>query len=95
MPRLRWSPRARRELNAALARAANESAESAATLYARIDEATSHLRHVPAMGRPGRIPGTRELVIAHTRLIAVYTVERGTVRIVTLHHTARDWPTEL
>lgn len=95
MPALRWSPRARRELNAALARAADDNVERAAALYERIDEATAHLRDFPGMGRPGRIPRTRELVIARTPFVAIYIVERGVVRIVALHHTARAWPTEL
>jgi len=95
MPALRWSPRARRELNAALARLAEDDIERAAALYARIDQATGRLRSHPAMGRPGRIPGTRELVISRTPFVAIYVVERGVVRIKTLHHGAQKWPTEL
>src|SRR5439155_1754483 len=62
MPVLRWSSRARRELNAVLAHIVQEDAERAAAVYARVDQATAHLSNHPAMGRPGRIPGTRELV---------------------------------
>jgi plasmid stabilization system protein ParE len=47
------------------------------------------------MGRPGRIPGTRELVISRTPYIAIYVVEGGVVRIVALHHSAQEWPGEL
>jgi plasmid stabilization system protein ParE len=78
-----------------LAHIAREDAERAAVVYARIDQATAHLRNHPAMGRPGRIPGTRELVIPRTPFVAIYVVERGVVRIVSLHHTAQEWPTEL
>ncbi len=95
MPALRWSPRARREFNAALARSVEDDVERAAALYERIDQATAHLCNHPAMGRPGRIPGTRELVIAHTPFVAIYIVERGVVRIMALHHGAQKWPTEL
>lgn len=95
MPVLRWSSRARRELNAALLRSAEQDEERAAALYERINQATTHLQDHPAMGRPGRIPGTRELVISRTPFVAIYTVERGVVRIVALHHTAREWPTTL
>ena len=95
MPTLRWSSRARRELNAALARLAEDDVERAAAMYARIDQVTAHLRRHPAMGRPGRIPGTRELVISRTPYIAIYVVESGVVRIVALHHAAQEWPTEL
>ena len=94
MPILRWSFRARRELNAAPAHIAQEDAERVAAVYARIDQATAHLRNHPAIGRPGRIPGTRELVIPRTPFVAIYVVERGVVRIISLHHTAQEWPTE-
>ena len=71
------------------------TAERAAALYARIDQATAHLRNHPAMGRPGRVPGTRELVTPRTPFVATYIVERGVVRNISLHHTAQEWPTKL
>jgi len=92
---LRWSPRARRELNAALAYIAEDNIEQAATVYQRIDQATAHLRQHPAIGRQGRIPGTRELVIPRTSFIAIYTVQQGIVRIVSLHHASQQWPTTI
>jgi len=96
MPVLRWSPRARREFDAARARIVEDDAERAAAMYARIDQATAHLRNHPAMGRPGRIPGTRELAISRTPFVAICVVERGVVRIETLHHHgAQEWPAEL
>lgn len=95
MPLLCWSSRARRELNAALAHAADEDPERAARLYTRIDEVMAHLHHHPAMGRPGRISGTRELQIPRTPFVAIYTVERSVVRLIALHHTVQGWPTAL
>jgi plasmid stabilization system protein ParE len=44
------------------------------------------------MGKPGRIPHTRELVIPDTPFIVVYTTVEQTVQIVTVLHTARKWP---
>jgi toxin ParE1/3/4 len=46
------------------------------------------------MGRPGRIPGTRELVIPRTPFVAIYMIEQGVVRAISLHHTAQKWPAE-
>lgn len=43
------------------------------------------------MGRPGQIPGTREL-IPHESYRLVYEVQAGTVWILALVHTARLWP---
>lgn len=43
------------------------------------------------MGRPGQIPGTREL-IPHESYRVVYEVQADTVWILALVHTARLWP---
>lgn len=42
----------------------------------------------PGMGRAGRVPGTRELVL-HKNYIAIYRVRGDDVEILRLHHTAR------
>ncbi|MEC4592963.1 MULTISPECIES: type II toxin-antitoxin system RelE/ParE family toxin [Nitrospirillum] len=42
-------------------------------------------------GRPGRVAGTRELVI-HPNYIMIYQVAGDTVRILRLLHAARQWP---
>ncbi|WP_396435158.1 type II toxin-antitoxin system RelE/ParE family toxin [Limnohabitans sp.] len=40
------------------------------------------------MGRAGRVPGTRELVL-HKNHIAIYRVRGDVVEILRLHHAAR------
>jgi plasmid stabilization system protein ParE len=49
----------------------------------------------PAMGRPGRIEGTRELVLADIPCIVPYRVTRETVDVLTVMHTAQQWPSSL
>ena len=44
------------------------------------------------LGRSGRLPGTRALVIPNTPLIAAYTVEGFTVWISRVLHSARKRP---
>ena len=62
---------------------------------ARMDEmfsdCDSRLAKHPKLGRPGKVPGTRELV-AHEHYRLVYEVVSDTVWILTLIHTARLWP---
>jgi len=46
----------------------------------------------PEMGRPGRVPGTRELVIPRTPFIVPYRLVGDTVQILRIFHAARRWP---
>ncbi|HUO94333.1 MAG TPA: type II toxin-antitoxin system RelE/ParE family toxin [Rhizomicrobium sp.] len=46
----------------------------------------------PKIGRPGRVPGTRELVIPRTPFVVPYRVRGGTVQILRVFHGARRWP---
>lgn len=61
----------------------------------RMDElfgsSASRLARHPLMGRPGRVPGTREWV-PHENYRLVYEVQADTVWILALVHTARLWP---
>jgi addiction module RelE/StbE family toxin len=45
----------------------------------------------PMLGRPGKIPGTREL-IPHENYRLVYEVDEQMVWILALVHVARHWP---
>jgi plasmid stabilization system protein ParE len=52
------------------------------------------LIETPEIGRPGRIEGTRELVIQRTPYIAAYRIDGETVRILRVLHGAQEWPDE-
>ena len=45
----------------------------------------------PGMGRPGRKPGTRELVISRLPYLAIYRVHAESVEILRILHGAQDW----
>jgi len=45
---------------------ANKNPYAAKVLYERIKDAAASLINNPYIGRPGRVPGTRELVIPNT-----------------------------
>lgn len=49
----------------------------------------------PQMGRPGRVPGTRELVIPRTPFIVPYRLVGRTIQILRIFHGARRWPDSL
>ncbi len=46
----------------------------------------------PEMGRPGRVPGTRELVIPRTPFIVPYRLVGNTIQILRVFHGTRRWP---
>jgi toxin ParE1/3/4 len=50
------------------------------------------LKRFPASGRPGRVAGTRELVVSGTPYIVPYRVRRDTIELLLVLHAARKWP---
>jgi plasmid stabilization system protein ParE len=49
------------------------------------------LTRLPEIGRPGRVPGTREL-LAHRHYFLIYRMSADTVQILRLLHTSKQWP---
>ena len=54
-------------------------------------DAATQLEKYPNLGHSGAVSGTREL-IPHESYRLVYEIERETVWILALVHTARQWP---
>ncbi len=68
---------------------------SAIAVDERIMEQTAKLSRFPECGRPGRIEGTRELVINRTPFIVAYRVQHGVIRILRILHGAQTCPDDL
>jgi plasmid stabilization system protein ParE len=68
---------------------------AAVRIVQAITDAVEHLKHYPAIGRPGRMAGTRELVVPDTPYIIPYRVRESEVEILRIFHAARRWPTHL
>jgi toxin ParE1/3/4 len=49
----------------------------------------------PQLGHPGRVPGTRELVIPKTPFVVPYRVHAASLEILRIYHHARRWPKQL
>jgi toxin ParE1/3/4 len=69
-----------------------ESPRSAILVDDRIWNSTAALKRFPEMGRPGRIAGTRELVIQRTPYIVAYQIQSDRIRILRVLHGAQRWP---
>ena len=68
---------------------ANDNPTRANSFVLELQAAVTQLQAHPGMGRAGRVPGTRELVL-HKNYIAIYRVRGDDVEILRLHHAARN-----
>lgn len=90
-----WSPRAIRHLIAIRTFIEKESDGNAALIAGRIVDAIDILRTQPQMGRPGRLAGTRELVVSGTLYIVPYRVRRERLDLLAVFDGRRQWPRRL
>lgn len=71
---------------------AQDNPEAATKVAGEIWETTRMLSNHPAMGKPGRVSGTREMVVTGTSYIVPYRVVANEVQILRVLHGARKWP---
>ncbi|MBZ5492600.1 MAG: type II toxin-antitoxin system RelE/ParE family toxin [Acidobacteriia bacterium] len=90
--RVRWLRAALAELDAEAEYIARDNPRAAAKIVASIATAVDRLTRHPAMGRPGRVAGTRELVVPSTPYIIPYRVRGDSVEVLRVFHAARKWP---
>lgn len=50
------------------------------------------LAETPHIGRPGRVPGTKELIVDKTPYIIPYRCKDDRLEIVRVYHSSRKWP---
>lgn len=72
---------------------ARDNPAAALAIDELIAEMAVKLRDHPDIGRPGRVTGTRELVV-HRNYLLVYDVVVEQVRVLRVLHAARRWPPE-
>jgi addiction module RelE/StbE family toxin len=83
----RWTPRALARLQEIADVIAQDNPERAQTFALELRDKTQLLRQ-HQLGAPGRVFGTRELVL-HKNYFAVYRVKGKEVHILTLFHAAQ------
>jgi len=62
------------------------------TVITIIEKTEILLSRNSAIGRAGRLAGTRELVIAKTPYVVPYTIKDNYIHILRVIHEARQWP---
>jgi addiction module RelE/StbE family toxin len=93
--RVKWLRTALANLNAEAEYIAQDNPAAAARTVAAILDAVERLKQYPALGRPGRVSGTRELVVQGTPYIVPYRVRGDVVELLRVFHAARKWPSQL
>ena len=69
-----------------------DNPEAARCIVRRLWTAVKSLAEQPEMGRPGRVHGTRELVVSDTPFVVPYRVVGSEIEILRVLHGARNWP---
>jgi addiction module RelE/StbE family toxin len=90
--RVRWLRQALRNLDDEANYVAAENPAAARIVVRRVLEAVAQLADQPSLGRPGRVPGMRELAVLKTRYIVPYRVRGQTIEILRVFHTSRRLP---
>jgi toxin ParE1/3/4 len=88
-----WSPQAIDDLVALRTYIEQDNPAAARRIVLHIiQNIDTLLPRSPEMGRPGRVPGTRELIIPRTPFIVPYRLEGNTIQILRVFHGALRWP---
>ena len=93
--KLVWFKRAVWDLRLVQSYIAQENPQAARKTVNQIKDKVSLLTEQPGIGRLGRVPNTRELIIDHTPYILPYRVRDNTIEILRVFHTSRKWPNKL
>ena len=72
-----------------------DNPQAAQLVVQRIKDKVSLLREQPGIGRPGRVPNTKELLVDQTPFILPYRVRDNKIEILRVLHTSRRWPEKI
>ncbi|KPY57583.1 hypothetical protein ALQ08_200255 [Pseudomonas syringae pv. delphinii] len=86
-----WRQRARMSLAKIIRYISNEDPQAAQAILERLQSAILPVADHPYLYRPGRVPGTRELV-AHPNYVLVYRVAIERIEVVNVIHARQEYP---
>jgi toxin ParE1/3/4 len=90
--KLRWTDGAVEDLRSAHDYLDAENPRAAWDVVDRVMSAVERLGQFPQMGRPGRVDGSRELVVTGTPFLIAYRLQGESIQILAVLHAARKWP---
>jgi toxin ParE1/3/4 len=89
---LRWTDAAAADLEHIADYLFEQTPEHASRVIRTIYDAPAKLREFPGLGRPGRVDGTRELVLTSLPYLVVYGHTGDVIYLVRILHGAQRWP---
>jgi len=90
--KIKWLQNALFDLDEVEAYIAKDNPTAAISTVLKIIDSVGHLSEQSGIGRAGRVPGTRELIIHSAPFIVPYRVKDGEVQILRVYHKSRKWP---
>lgn len=91
--RIRWTEPAARDLTQVCDYLQERDSPAVARRVAlAIHKSVRSLLKFPRRGRPGRVEGTRELVLAGLPYVVVYRIREEVVEVCRILHGAQQWP---
>ena len=91
MPEIIWKAPAVADLMAIVDYVSDDNPDAALALIEDIQGKVAQLPAHPKRGRPGRVDGTRELVV-RPNYIVVYAEAQEVVTVLRVLHAAQMWP---
>jgi toxin ParE1/3/4 len=89
---IKWLKKALRNVEHAHDYIAQDNPAAAVRVVLKIRAAVAQLAESSLIGRPGRVEGTRELIVLQTPYIVIYRVKANTVHIIRVLHSSRKYP---
>lgn len=90
--KVEWLPEAVRNRESQLAYIGEANPSAAIRMGDVLEASIDRLADFPESAPPGRVAGTRELVVRGTPFVIVYRIEPTTVLILRILHASRRWP---
>ncbi|MHC8304701.1 type II toxin-antitoxin system RelE/ParE family toxin [Pseudomonas sp. PB3P13] len=87
--RVEWLRTALKNLDDEATYIAKENPKAAADFVQAIRDSVEHLARFPAAGREGRLPGTREWLLADRPYLIPYRVRQNRLQVLRVFHTRR------
>ena len=89
---VKWTRAASRDLESVERYISQDNPETAIDTVVEIIRRVEMLAEHPGLGRPGRVAGTRELVLGGLPYVVSYIHQADTIVILRVLHGAMKWP---